>query len=72
MAPENVPVVEIRKAKGPNLPFNPQQEKATFMEARREFATNDVEASTSKASSEPQRVFHKDRVLEIPREHETS
>lgn len=49
---EDVPVIEINKARGPNPPFNPQQEKATFMEARREFATNDAEASTSQTSGE--------------------
>jgi len=44
---EETPVIEIRKAQGPPPPFNPQQENATFMEAKREFNTNDVEASTS-------------------------
>jgi len=37
-----VPIVEVRKARGPNPPFDPQKEKDTFMEARREFATNDA------------------------------
>ena len=45
-------VLEIRKARGPPPPFNPQQEKATFMEARREFKMNDEEASTSQPSGE--------------------
>jgi len=37
----------IRKARGLPPPFNPHQEKATFMEARRDFTTNNAEASTS-------------------------
>ena len=39
--------LEIRRARGPPPPFNPQQEKATFMGAIREFNSNDVEESTS-------------------------
>jgi len=32
---EEVPVIELKKARGPHPPFNPQQEKLTFMEAMR-------------------------------------
>jgi len=63
---ENVPVVEIKKAREPNPPFNPQQKKSTFMEARREFVANDAEASTSKTYGEQKQFCDEDQVLEIP------
>jgi len=66
VAPENVPVVEVKKARGPNPPFNPQQDKATSVEARREFSTNYAEASTSKTYGEQKQVCDEDRVLKIP------
>jgi len=31
--PENISVLEVRKARGPNPPFNPQTENETFIEA---------------------------------------
>ena len=40
----------IRKARGPPSPFSRQKEKATFVEARNEFSTNDAEASTSQTA----------------------
>jgi len=45
--PESMPLPEIRKAKVPEPPFNPQKEKYTFTEVRRDFVTMDAEASTS-------------------------
>lgn len=49
---EDVPVIEIKKGRGPPPLFNPQQEKSTFMEARREIVVNDAEASTSQTYGE--------------------
>jgi len=37
--PEIMPIPEVRKAKGRNPPFNPQKEKETFIESRREFVS---------------------------------
>lgn len=51
--PGNMPVVEARKARGPNPSFDPQKEKDTFMEARQEFTTNDAEEFTYKGCSDP-------------------
>ena len=45
-------ILVIRKDRGPPPPFNPQQEKATFVEAKREFITNDAEPSTSQTAGE--------------------
>ena len=35
-------VPKVRKSKRPTPQFNPQKEKETFMEARREFVTRDT------------------------------
>lgn len=62
---EDVPIIEIKKARGTNHPFNPQQEKLTFMEARREFVVNDVEASTSQTYGEQRQFCDQGSILKI-------
>ena len=55
-------VPEVRKAKGPTPEFNPQKEKETFMEARREFVMRDTGASTSQLSRD-QRQNNDERMV---------
>jgi len=65
-------VVEIKKAREPNPPFNLQQKKSTFIEARREFVANDAKESTSKTYGEQKQVCDEDQVLEILQVDQTS
>lgn len=66
--PRNVPIVEVRKAQGPKPPFDTQKEIDTFMEARREFATNDAEAYTSKRCGDLRHNRDGGMVLGMPQE----
>lgn len=63
---EIVPVLEIRKAKGPNPPLDPQKERDTFMEARREFSTTSTKASTSRSYGEKRNNYDKEMVRHMP------
>jgi len=59
-------VLEVRKARGLNPPFNPQKENDTFIEARQEFVTNDAEASTSKGYGDQRQKCEGELVQSIP------
>jgi len=64
--PKIVPVLEVRKAKGPNPPFDPQKERETFMEARRDFFTTGVEVSTSKSYGDQRQNCDEEMVQSMP------
>lgn len=62
----NIPVLKVKKARGPNRPFNLPKEMDTFIEARREFTTNDAKAFTSKNYGDPRKNCDEGLVLSIP------
>lgn len=61
-----VPVLEARKAKDPNPPFDPQKEREKFMEVRREFVTISAEASTSRSLGDQRQNCDEEMVRSMP------